>query len=96
MATSSNRIGDSDYTELNDNYDSIYETLMAGGVVWITLNYRNGGYPTDDVIRTGDDGYAHFMVTNWYMNYNGLNIVTPDGSRLTFTNGSYTPPAMES
>lgn len=66
----------------------MYDTLVGGGVVWLHLNYKNvSGSPSG----TGKDGYLRFMITKWYMSYDGLVVVCPDGSKLTFTNGSHTP-----
>lgn len=76
------------YAELSNNYDAMYDTLVNGGVVWLHLNYNNAsGEPTD----AGNDGYIRFMITEWRMTYDGLVVVCPDGSELTFTNGSHTP-----
>ena len=88
MATINYVIDDFNYTELTNNYDEIYETLMAGGVVWLHLNYNNVDIQAS---LAGEDGYARFMVTEWAMTSNGLRIVCPDGSYLCFPNGSYTP-----
>lgn len=89
MGTAAPTIGSLNYTEITNNYDEIYETLMAGGVVWLHLNYNNSEDIWPDA--AGSDGYARFMVTQWAMTYDGLCIICPDGSELYFPNGSYTP-----
>lgn len=76
------------YAELSNNYDAMYDTLVNGGVVWLHLNYNNA---SNKVEHVGDDGYIRFMITEWRMTYDGLLVVCPDGSKLTFTNGSHTP-----
>ena len=78
------------YPELFNNYDAMYDILVSGGVVWLHLNYNNVDNPPKN---TGEDGYLRFMVTEWYMRYDGLVIVCPDGSELVFTNGSHTLPS---
>ena len=83
-------INDFNYPELFNNYDTIYDILISGGVVWLHLNYNNVDNPPEN---TGADGYLRFMVTEWYMSGDGLVIVCPDGSELVFTNGSHTPPS---
>lgn len=90
MAGSRPLIGHFDYPELSNNYDAMYDTLVGGGVVWLHLNYNNA---SSSPVGTRADGYLRFMITAWYMSYNGLVIVCPDGSKLTFTNGSHTPSA---
>ena len=76
------------YPELSNNYDAMYDALVGGGVVWLHLNYKNvSGSPGG----TGKDGYLRFMITEWAMTYDGLKVLCPDGSILTFTNGSHTP-----
>ena len=89
MVTISNTIDSFNYTELSQNYDPIYDTLINGGVVWIHLNYNqvNADWPQ----IAGQDGYIRFMVTEWHMGYDGLVVVCPDGSKLIFTNGSHVP-----
>ena len=91
MATSPT-IDSFDYPGLLNNYDAMYDTLVGGGVVWLNLNY---GHTTGKPRETGDDGYLRFMITNWYMDYDGLNVECPDGSKLIFTNGSHTPTKPE-
>lgn len=76
------------YPELSNNYDTMYDTLISGGVVWIHLNYKNV-YNSPD--GTGADGYLRFMITEWAMTYDGLVVRCPDGNYLVFTNGSHTP-----
>lgn len=68
----------------------MYDTLVSGGVVWLHLNYNN---VSNSPSGTGEDGYLRFMVTEWYISYDGLVIVCPDGSELVFINGSHTPPS---
>ena len=77
------------YPELFNNYDTIYDILISGGVVWLHLNYNN--VYNSSPAGTGADGYLRFMITEWYMSNDGLVIVCPDGSELVFTNGSHTP-----
>lgn len=90
MEMANNKIGDYDYPELSSNYDAMYDALVGGGAVWLHLNYKN--VSNSSLPRgTGKDGYLRFMITEWYMNYSGLVVVCPDGSILTFTNGSHTP-----
>ena len=74
------------YSELEQNYDPIYDTLVSGAPVWIKCNCNN---ISDSLEHLGDDRYLHFMVTLWYMTCDGLVIVCPDGSRLCFPNGSH-------
>lgn len=76
------------YPELSNNYDAMYDTLIGGGVVWLHLYYND---VSDAPSIAGADGYIRFMITEWYMNYDGLVVVCPDGSELIFTNGSHTP-----
>ena len=78
------------YPELSNNYDAMYDTLVSGGVVWLHLNYNNA---SNSPSGTGGDGYLRFTVTEWYISYDGLVIVCPDGSELVFINGSHTPPS---
>lgn len=88
MVTVSHSIDDYDYPELFSNYDAMYDALVSGGIVWLHLNYKNVSNSPD---RTGADGYLRFMITEWRMSYDGLEVLCPDGSILTFTNGSHTP-----
>lgn len=88
MVAPNNLIGNFNYPELSNNYDAMYDTLVGGDVVWLHLNYNNASSSPDG---TGADGYLRFMITEWYMSYSGLVVVCPDGSELTFTNGSHTP-----
>lgn len=76
------------YPELSNNYDTMYDALVGGGVVWLHLNYKNISSPPGS---TGADGYLRFMITEWRMSYDGLEVLCPDGSKLVFTNGSHTP-----
>ena len=89
MVMASYLIGDYDYPELSNNYDAMYDALISGGIVWLHLNYKNVSSSPRD---TGKDGYIRFMITEWRMSHDGLVVVCPDGSELTFTNGSHTPP----
>lgn len=88
MVMAGNQINTFNYPELSNNYDAIYDTLVNGGVVWVHLNYNNVSGPPLD---TGKDGYLRFMITKWYMSYDGLVVICPDDSELIFTNGSHTP-----
>lgn len=85
-------IDDYNYQELSQNYDPIYDTLMEGGVVWMHLNYADKGWAGSDPV--GEDEYLRFMVTQWWINYRGLNIKCPDGSVLRFPNGSHHNPGV--
>ena len=91
MVAVDNYVNDYLYDELEKNYDPIYEALIAGGVVCLKINYSDVGSFYSNNMQSGYDGYVNFMVTCWYMDYDGLNIVCPTGERLTFSNGSYTP-----
>lgn len=82
------QISNFDYPELSNNYDTMYDTLINGGVVWLHLNYNNA---SSSPYLTGRDGYLRFMITEWYMDFGGLVVLCPDGSELIFTNGSHTP-----
>lgn len=88
MAVSRPLIGHFDYPELSNNYDAMYDTLVGGGIVWLHLNYNNASISPSG---TGADSYLRFMITEWFMSSDGLVVVCPDGSKLTFTNGSHTP-----
>ena len=88
MEMANHTIGDYDYPELSSNYDAMYDALIGGGVVWLHLNYNHVSNSPD---RTGADGYLRFMITEWRMSYDGLEVLCPDGSKLVFTNGSHTP-----
>ena len=82
------KINDFDYAELSNNYDAMYDTLVGGGVVWLRLNYNNSSKVASSA---GADKYIRFMITEWYMSYDGLVVVCPDRSELIFTNSSHTP-----
>ena len=88
MAMANNTIGDYYYPELSNNYDAMYDALVGGGAVWLHLNYNN---VSNSPSRIGADGYLRFMITTWRMSHDGLEVLCPDGSILTFTNGSHTP-----
>lgn len=88
MASSSPLIEYFDYPELSNNYDAMYDTLVGGGVVWLHLNYNNA---SSSPVGTGADGYLRFMITEWRMSNNGLEVLCPDGGILTFINGFHTP-----
>lgn len=92
MVEAINRIDNFNYLELSNNYDAMYDTLVGGGVVWLHLNYNNA---SSSPVGTGADSYLRFMITEWRMSDNGLVVVCPDGSELTFTNGSHTPTQPE-
>lgn len=88
MATISKTIDSFNYTELSQNYDPIYDTLVNGGVVWMHLNYNQ--VDVDWPSMTGTDGYIRFMVTQWVIaDGAGLVIFCPDDSVLIFPNGSH-------
>ena len=91
MASAGIYINDFNYTELSQNYDPIYDTLMEGGIVWMQLDYKNTDvfYPSGTL---GEDGCIHFMVIQWWIDWDGLNIQCPDGSVLCFPNGSHHSP----
>ena len=88
MAAINYSIGDLTYAEIEQNHDPIYEALISGAPVWIACNYNNVSNMPSNV---GLDGYCRFMVTQWYIDIDGLTIVCPDNSLLVFPNGSYTP-----
>jgi hypothetical protein len=86
-----------------ENYDKMYDVLMAGGSVWIdaTAMFAGGGAPS--VLATAGVSYSvldsvRVLVMNWFMSDEGLvcdgilpATILGQGSQMTicFPNGSH-------
>jgi hypothetical protein len=92
---------DFNYREIEQNYDPIYETLVAGGVVWMDIDFMSECGEYDWPASTLYTGHNRFMVTQWTLCHDGLVIVCPwnqNGTNdvLCFPNGSYHEPSNPS
>lgn len=77
----------------SDNYDELYDILVAGGSVWV--DYENAPeYSAPAPVSVTEDDATNFgaskcLVVMWWLTDVGLMLIDYDGASIIYPNGSH-------
>lgn len=76
------------------NYDEMYDVLMEGGNVWLSISDEPNQQPTTyDALNITNYGNDNELICQWTITDMGL-VVTTFNFRILFTNGSHNLPSI--